>query len=186
LEINSPLNPLKGDLSHYIFLTPKSPERGPFSLEIKSTLNHLSGTLLFENNSLYIYQLNTSGMKTNMNFGASPVIFGRAKNLRNNQTFAEKLLWSRLRNNQLGVRFRRQHPISSFVVDFYCQKHLLVIEVDGNVHLDKTVQMEDQTKTESLIALGLHVVRFTNKEIIDDIDRVVNQIKNILLQLKPE
>ncbi|MBK9106663.1 MAG: endonuclease domain-containing protein [Saprospiraceae bacterium] len=124
-------------------------------------------------------------MKTNMNFGANSVIFGRAKNLRNNQTFAEKLLWSRLRNNQLGVRFRRQHPVANFVVDFFCHTHQLVIEVDGNVHLDKTVQIEDQTKTESLVGLGLTVVRFTNQQVIEDIEMVIAQIKNILLQLKP-
>ena len=127
----------------------------------------------------------TSKMKTNMNYGAANVIFGRAKNLRNKQTYTEVLLWSRLINNQLGVRFRRQHPISNFVVDFYCHSHNLVIEIDGDVHLDKTVQKEDQTKQESLMAMGLKVIRFTNQMVIEHLDDVVEQIKSELLNITP-
>jgi len=123
-------------------------------------------------------------MKTNMNYGAHAVIFGRAKSLRNRQTFAEKLLWSRLRNNQLGVRFRRQHALSNFVVDFYCHSHLLVIELDGSVHQDKTVQKEDQTKEESLVAMGLKVIRFTNQMVIQHLDEVVELIKKELIELQ--
>jgi cyclase len=123
-------------------------------------------------------------MKTSMNFGASSTIFGRAKQLRNKQTFAEILLWSRLRNNQLGVRFRRQHPISNFVVDFYCHQCKLVIEVDGSVHQDKTVKMEDQTKEESLSAMGLVVMRFTNDSVINHIEEVLDQIRIKLFELQ--
>ncbi len=123
-------------------------------------------------------------MKTSMNFGASSTIFGRAKNLRNKQTFAEILLWSRLRNNQLGVRFRRQHPISNFVVDFFCHQCKLVIEVDGSVHQDKIVTMEDQTKEESLVAMGLNVLRFTNQSVINNIEEVLDQIRIKLLELQ--
>lgn len=123
-------------------------------------------------------------MKTNMNFGASSQIFGRAKSLRNHQTFAETLLWSKLRNNQLGVKFRRQHPISNFVVDFYCHQCKLVIEVDGNVHLDKTVKIEDQTKEESLLEMGLYVLRFTNHSVINQIEEVLDQIRLKLFELQ--
>lgn len=123
-------------------------------------------------------------MQTSMNFGASGTIFGRAKSLRNKQTYAEILLWSRLRNNQLGVRFRRQHPISNFVVDFYCHQCKLVIEVDGSVHQDKTVKMEDQTKEESLMAMELNILRFTNHAVINHIEEVLDQIRIKIFELQ--
>jgi len=88
-------------------------------------------------------------MKTKMNFGASSRIFINAKSLRSNMTFAEKLLWSRIRNNQLGYHFRRQHPASNYIVDFYCHKLQLVIELDGSIHADKAIQIDDCSKQES-------------------------------------
>lgn len=70
-----------------------------------------------------------------MFFGASPKIFQRATELRKNMTEAERILWSALRRKQLsGKRFRRQHPIETFIVDFYCHEARLVIEVDGGIH----------------------------------------------------
>jgi very-short-patch-repair endonuclease len=72
----------------------------------------------------------------NMFYGATPEIFRKAKNLRNNLTFHEKKLWEELRGNKLhGLRFKSQHPIDQFIVDFYCHKLKLVIEIDGNSHL---------------------------------------------------
>ena len=89
-------------------------------------------------------------MKTRMHYGASAKIFSNAKALRNKLTFAERLLWSRIRNNQLGHHFRRQHPSSDFVCDFFCDKLNLVIEIDGRIHENKTVRMEDEFKEQSL------------------------------------
>ena len=123
-------------------------------------------------------------MKTGMHYGASNRIFSNAKALRNRLTFAEKLLWSRLRNNQLGYHFRRQHPSNKYVVDFLCVKLQLVIEVDGSVHLDKIVQLEDQDKQESLESYGLLVIRFTNEEVIANIDGVVQSIRETISVLE--
>ena len=68
-----------------------------------------------------------------------------ARLLRNRQTDAEALLWSKLRNRQLfGLKFRRQHPIVPYVIDFYCHAHQLAIEVDGSQHLTKTGHAQDQ------------------------------------------
>ena len=117
-------------------------------------------------------------MKSHIHFGASKRIFINAKALRNRETFAEKLLWSRLRNNQLEYHFRRQHPLSDYIVDFYCEMLKLVIEVDGSIHADPIVALEDKNKEESLLSYGLEVIRFTNEVIIKDVDSVVELIKN--------
>ena len=117
-------------------------------------------------------------MKSHIHFGASKRIFINAKALRNRETFAEKLLWSRLRNNQLEYHFRRQHPLSDYIFDFYCEMLKLVIEVDGSIHADPIVALEDKNKEESLLSYGLEVIRFTNEVIIKDVDSVVELIKN--------
>ena len=116
-------------------------------------------------------------MKSRIHFGASKRIFIYAKALRNRETFAEKLLWSRLRNNQLHYHFRRQHPLSNYVVDFYCEALKLVIEVDGSIHADPIVVIEDKSKEESLVSYGLEVIRFTNDAVIKDLDAVVQLIR---------
>ena len=102
----------------------------------------------------------------------------RAKELRREMTPAEKLLWQEIRANRLGVRFRRQQVIQGFIVDFYCHKSALVIEVDGDVHdLQKE---EDERREKVLSALGLRVVRFRNDEVMRDLLNVVKKIKACL------
>ncbi len=72
-----------------------------------------------------------------MFYGATPLIFERANQLRKNQTESEKFLWEILKNKQmLGLRFKRQHPIDKFIADFYCHSLKLVIEVDGKIHFN--------------------------------------------------
>ena len=117
-------------------------------------------------------------MKSHIHFDAPKQIFINAKALRNRETFAEKLLWSRLRNNKLGYHFRRQHPLSRYVVDFYCHTLKLVIEVDGSIHSDPIVIIEDKNKEESIVSYGLEVIRYTNNAIIKDVDAVLQEIKN--------
>ncbi len=123
-------------------------------------------------------------MKTKMHFGASPRIFINAKSLRNKMTFAEKLLWSRIRNNQLGYHFRRQHPALKYAVDFYCHELDLVIEVDGSVHAEKDVQIGDLSRQESLVSLNLKVIRYTNDMVINNLDKVIESIKLEIFYLK--
>ena len=83
-------------------------------------------------------------------YGASPEIFRIASELRKNMTDAEKLVWEKVRKKQiLGLRFRRQHPIDKYVVDFYCHSTRLVVEIDGGVHL--TYETRNMTKSEQWI-----------------------------------
>ena len=113
-----------------------------------------------------------------MFYGAKRGIFEKAKVLRENMTIAEKHLWSRLNNKQLGVRFRRQHPIDIFIVDFYCHTFKLVVEIDGGYHKE---QLEyDEGRTAELERFGITVIRFTNDEVMKEIDRVVEEIQKLV------
>ena len=113
-----------------------------------------------------------------MFYGAKRTIFQNACALRENMTKAEKHLWERLNKNQLGVRFKAQHPIDIFVVDFFCFKYNLIVEVDGGIHLSQ--HEYDENRTAELERLGLRVIRFTNDEVLSDVDRVVEEIKGYL------
>lgn len=99
----------------------------------------------------------------------------RARKLRRESTIPEKLLWGRLRAGQIrGLRFRRQEAIDSHIVDFYCPTAKLVVELDGMSH-DHT-PCYDAKRTNALVALGLRVVRYTNDEVLRDLDAVVDDI----------
>ena len=103
----------------------------------------------------------------------------RAKELRREMTPTEKILWEELRANKLGVHFRRQQVIQGFIVDFYCHKAGLVIEVDGDVHdLQKE---EDERREKVLSELGLQIIRFKNDEVIRSLLVVVGKIKEAIL-----
>ena len=109
--------------------------------------------------------------------------FGRA--LRQESTEAEKLLWKELRNKKLnGLKFRRQHPIDKFIVDFYCHERKLVIELDGNIH-DKIVNKEyDDARTALLAGLNIFVLRFRNEQVIDNLKEVIQKISDAADMLK--
>lgn len=119
-----------------------------------------------------------------MYFGATPAIFKLARELRKNETEAEKILWKKLNKNQLfGLQFRRQHPINKFIADFYCAKIKLVIELDGSIHEIDEHHEHDIGRSEILNDFGIIVIRFTNDEIMKDIDNVINQIENTVNSL---
>ena len=97
--------------------------------------------------------------------------------LRNNMTEAEQFLWSRLRRKQLqGVQFYRQKPIGNYIVDFYAPSVSLVIEVDGSQHLEMEHRVQDEIRDEFLVHLGLTVLRFDNRQVLCEIDAVVEKI----------
>ena len=90
----------------------------------------------------------------------------KARELRKEPTPAEALLWERLRRKQLiGFRFRRQHPIGRFVVDFFCAGAKLAVELDGEIH--STTVMEDVARQAEIERLGIRVIRFQNREVLD-------------------
>jgi leucyl-tRNA synthetase len=102
------------------------------------------------------------------------VLIPRAKKMRSNMTPAEKLLWEELRSSKTDFKFRRQHIISEFIVDFVCLSKMLVIEVDGSIH-DQTAAY-DEGRTEELNKLGFEVIRFQNSEVESNLTGVVQII----------
>ena len=99
----------------------------------------------------------------------------QAKHLRKNQTDAERLLWNRLRNRQLcNCKFRRQHEIGSYIVDFICLESKLIIELDGSGHILK--KEHDANRTNYLESLGYKIIRFWNNEVLQELDNVLNAI----------
>ena len=95
--------------------------------------------------------------------------------MRRQPTAAEEVLWGALQKKQVaGLRFRRQHPVGRFVLDFFCPAHKLVVEVDGNVH--DAQQERDAERTKALEAFGYHVLRFRNEQVMRDLPGVVRQI----------
>jgi very-short-patch-repair endonuclease len=102
----------------------------------------------------------------------------RAKELRREMTPAEKLLWQEVRAKKLGVRFRRQQIIQGFIVDFYCHKAALVVEVDGDIH--DLQQEEDARREKVLTEMGLRVARFGNDEVMKNLSVVVGKIKEMI------
>lgn len=112
--------------------------------------------------------------------GATPEIQLAAKRLRNNLTPAEACLWQALRNKQLeGLRFRCQHPVGNFILDFYCPACKLVVEVDGDIHVS---QIEyDNARTAELAKYGYKVLRFSNEKVINDLPQVLAEIKRVAL-----
>ena len=103
------------------------------------------------------------------------------RQLRHDMTDAERLLWKRLCRKQLdGWKFRRQHGLGDFVMDFYCPIIKLCIEVDGGIHDEPDVHQKDERRTEFLEKQGIRVLRFKNEEIENNIDDVVNRIKEYI------
>ena len=105
-----------------------------------------------------------------------PAIRQFARELRQPQTPAETTLWNLLRNRNLKYKFRRQHPIDFFIIDFYCAEAKLLIEIDGSSHLEKEQQGYDQARTEYLEARGYKAIRFTNDNVRYNIHAVVTAI----------
>ena len=100
-----------------------------------------------------------------------------SRDIRNNMTDAEKLLWSRLRNKQiLGLQFYRQKPLLNFIVDFYCPAANVVIECDGGQHFTDDGLEADRVRDEALAQFGLKVLRFDNGQVIGQIDGVVEVV----------
>jgi very-short-patch-repair endonuclease len=109
-----------------------------------------------------------------MFIGASPELFRLARGMRNHPTKAEGILWEQLRKyRSSGIIFRRQHPIDFYISDFYCHKLKLVIEVDGEIHTDYNVQEYDDNRSGELERFGILVIRFSNEEIINDLEHVI-------------
>jgi len=112
------------------------------------------------------------------------------RNLRYNQTKAEDVFWKCVRNRKLSeLKFQRQYSfvfndiskIKFFVADFYCHEFKLIIEIDGGIHSTLDQKEKDQFRTDRLNELGIKIIRFTNEEVLGDIETVLNKIKTHLI-----
>jgi very-short-patch-repair endonuclease len=119
----------------------------------------------------------TESYNDNLHKEAIGKLYQFGKELRQQSTEAEKLLWTELRNKKInGLKFRRQHPIDKFIVDFYCHEKKLAIELDGGVH-DKKVNKEyDEARTAMLAGLNVIVLRFKNEDVINNMKDVLEKI----------
>ncbi len=104
----------------------------------------------------------------------------RRQTLRNHATQPEKTLWARLRKEQLGVKFRRQHGIGHYIVDFYCPQCRLVVELDGESHFTAEGKNYDKVRDIYMLSLGLRILRFANSEVMHNLEGVYNTIKRAI------
>ena len=124
-----------------------------------------------ENNSLKI---------NGMHDGAKPEIFKNAEKLRANMTKTEILLWDFLKLKPFGLKFRRQHPINKYILDFYCHQKRLSIEIDGGYHLKKEQKEKDYERTKYLKSVGIKEIRFTNQDVLENLDDIKSKIEKEL------
>ena len=108
------------------------------------------------------------------------MLLKNAKNNRRYMTPAESVLWECLRNKNLRVRFRCQHPVFGYIPDFVCLEKQLIVEVDGGYHFIGNQQVSDEERTQYLNQYGFEVIRFTNEEVLDNIGDVLDKIKEVL------
>ena len=101
----------------------------------------------------------------------------KRKELRNNSTLSEKILWSKLKKgNQFNLKFRRQYSIGNYIVDFYCTELKLAIEIDGDSHFQEGAEKKDLIRTKFLTEQGIELIRFTNNDVKDNWQSVLNEI----------
>jgi len=104
-----------------------------------------------------------------------------ARALRSNMTEAEKVLWDKLRRKQLaGIQFYRQKPLGPYIADFYCATAKLVIELDGSQHAEPEHRANDELRDQYLMQLGLRVLRFDNRQVLLEIDGVLQEIRRVI------
>jgi very-short-patch-repair endonuclease len=110
---------------------------------------------------------------------ASPDAFEKGRALRQRTTDAEEKLWLALRNRKLGgLKFRRQHPFVEYILDFFCNELSLAVEVDGDYHLTQEQKAYDENRTGFLVDCGLTVIRFTNAQVMNELNQVLIKILN--------
>jgi len=110
----------------------------------------------------------------------------RCRDLRKKQTDAERKLWSILRNRQLaGAKFRRQFSIGGYILDFYSPEYRLGIEADGGQHYEDKGRRRDEVRTKELAVLGVRILRFSDREILNNIDGIYEVIQDAIERIQP-
>jgi very-short-patch-repair endonuclease len=100
------------------------------------------------------------------------------KELRRNQTEAESIIWWYVRGKRIGPKFKRQHSISGYIVDFYCAEKKLILEIDGEIHNTTQAKESDLVRDKFFKDMGYQVLRFTNNEVEYNIHKVIDEIKS--------
>ena len=108
------------------------------------------------------------------------LLLRNAKDNRKNMTPAESVLWESLRGKRLGVRFRRQHPVYDYIPDFVCLEKRLIVEVDGGCHFIGDQQVSDEGRTQYLNQFGFEVIRFTNEQVLQNLEETLTKIQEAL------
>ena len=116
-----------------------------------------------------------------MHYSNHPVTKEYRQILRRTTTPTENMLWRRLKGKQLdGLRFRQQHGYGPYVLDFYCPSLRLCIELDGNIHDEEQVRLKDEERTEFLLEQRIHVLRFRNEDVENDVEGVLERIREYI------
>jgi leucyl-tRNA synthetase len=112
----------------------------------------------------------------------TPTQYELAKRMRKEHTQAEESLWEALRNSRTGAKFRRQHPIEAYIVDFVSLQNRLIVEADGGYHEMEEQKKYDEERTRVLNEIGFTVLRFSNEEIKNNLKQVTQKIKNVIAE----
>ncbi len=115
-----------------------------------------------------------------MFYESSPIIFADAKKLRHEPTPSEIIFWGLLKQHFPDFRFKKQHPISNYIADFYCHKLKLVIEIDGSLHRKEEVKNNDKIRDDYMQGLDLKIIRFRNEEVCKKGEFVVKKLRDII------
>jgi len=127
------------------------------------------------------FQHKSEDYNSNLHKNAIGKLYEYGRDLRQNTTDAEKVLWQYLRKKKLdGLKFRRQHPLDKFIVDFYCNEKKLVIELDGGIHNSKEAKEYDAARTYELKEWRITVIRFRNEEVLGDVENVLKKIREFI------
>ena len=109
-----------------------------------------------------------------------------ARTLRKRATHAEQILWQRLRRHEVnGLKFKRQHRIGRYIVDFYCGSRKLIVELEGGIHMKESQREYDDRRFEQFHTTGYRILRFRNEEVLEDIDGVLARIVESIREPSP-
>jgi very-short-patch-repair endonuclease len=123
-------------------------------------------------------------MDKKMHRGALRALCQMARENRNNETHAERVLWGYLKTKPLGFKFRRQHPYSIYILDFYCLFLKIAIESDGPFHHSEEIRISDEERQNFFENEGMDVLRFSNEEVLRDQEHVIESIEDYLRSKK--
>jgi len=159
--------------------------RGARGVFVQSNRISLTGNMLIHIKKNHNFTPKTKKMKKRKIIPYNPKLKELARELRNNSTKAEIILWTKLRRKQMyGYDFHRQKPIDEYIVDFFCRDLMLAIEVDGYSHEFLEVYNKDVIKEKRLNQLGITVLRFSDKQVLKDTENVLRAIECFVVEFE--